>query len=417
MGWNGMGWDIGCKNCNPKRSNRARGKKNRSMFIRCVHYQPEYNVKDREVQDQFGATAAQITYFARKLRESDMGPSNAVTYRVFVDRRWDNLTGIVCAKRWYNVSYTATVKSSHRFHVIKKLKPYITKSKVRKHRGKYRTATTTVQMDGEPITLTEVLWNDSSLVGCVSADLGSAEHRVTRRMGRHTPTVAQPDMMHERDKHYRAVDQNDQLRLGKWKFQHTAKRVCWHKLFFALIEILLVNIFLVAQQTEPELLQDDFRWAILLQLVAQAEELERDTPVSNRTRSQQPDIDLTGARAEQAVVTRWEGGLKAHHHAVINDYVTKEEAARNQKIVDNDPPKTMSRKTMRRRDQQRQDGKVRNPFYTSTSLCLVCKFTKKDVNGLPVKTWTTKYCLECMPQPDWPKTNRATGFQRRLHLF
>ena len=41
---------------NPKRSKKNRGKKQRSMFIRCTHYQPEYNSKDREVQDKFGAT-------------------------------------------------------------------------------------------------------------------------------------------------------------------------------------------------------------------------------------------------------------------------------------------------------------------------------------------------------------------------
>ena len=211
---------------NPNRSRVNRGKKRREMFQRVPHYQPEYNVKDREVQDKFGSTAAQIVYFARKLRESDMGATSDICYRVFVDRRWDNLPGIVCARRWHNVSYTATVKQTHRFHVVKKLKPFVTKSKLRKHRGKYRSATTTINFEGEDVTLTEVLWNDSSLVGCVSADLGTEEYRVTRRMGRHTPTVAQPNMMRERDKHYRAVDQNDQLRLSKWQFQHTAKRVC-----------------------------------------------------------------------------------------------------------------------------------------------------------------------------------------------
>ena len=83
---------------NHKRSVKQRGKQNRAMFLKKTHYQPEYDQEDRAIQDKYGATAAQIVYFAKKLRESDMGGDD-VTYRVFVDRRWDNLPVIVCARK------------------------------------------------------------------------------------------------------------------------------------------------------------------------------------------------------------------------------------------------------------------------------------------------------------------------------
>ena len=131
--------------------------------------------------------------------------------------------------------------------------------------------------------------------------------------------------------------------------------------------------------------------------------------MSSRTRAQQPEPDVVVCDKSSTGVSRWEGGAKAHHLATINDYVTPEEAAINQKIVDLDPANVESNKSMRRRDRERKDGKVRNPLFTSASLCLVCKYAKKK------KTWTTKYCVECTPQPGWPKTNRASGFQCRLH--
>ena len=87
-------------------------------------------------------TCAQIVHFARKLREiADdyvLLEDGGIIYRLFVDRRWDSLPGIVHARREHGVSYTSTVMKSHRFHVIsgsKKrsiagLKNFVTKSKV-----------------------------------------------------------------------------------------------------------------------------------------------------------------------------------------------------------------------------------------------------------------------------------------------
>ena len=301
------------------------------------------------------------------------------------------------------------VKSTHRFHIIKKLKPFVKKSKERKKRGKFRAATTTVGEGADKVTLTEILWNDSSLVGCVSADLGSEEHRVQRRMGRHTPTIAQPNMFKVRDMHYRAVDQNDQLRMSKWTFPNISRRVCWHKLFFALIEVLLINIYIIALQEEPDLKQDDYRWALLLQLVGKADELDEGA-VAARTRSacrEQREAEATPPVPES--VGRWEGGETQHHHDRVFDYVTPEQALINQRIVDADPGNTKSTKSMRRRDRFRKDGKVRNPMFTSASQCVVCRYAHNRV------TWTTKYCRECQPAPGWPQTNRATGFRRLSH--
>ena len=201
------------------------------------------------MQDELGPTAAQVCHFARKLREISNDDvdleDGGIIYRIFVDRRWDSVPGIVHAGRVHKVSYTATVMRTHRYHVIggpkhPGLSQYVKKSKVsvtflfdyisythsqshiwpqvRKNRGKYRAATTTVGVGDEAVTLTELLWNDSSLVGCISADLGSEQEVVDRRMGRWTVPIPCPKMMVVRDKNFRAVDQIDQLRLCKWSF-------------------------------------------------------------------------------------------------------------------------------------------------------------------------------------------------------
>lgn len=128
-----------------------------------------------------------------------------------------------------------------------------------------------------------------------------------------------------------------------------------------------------------------------------------------------PDITNQAYCTPINVAPRLQGGIHAHHLDTIRDYVTPELAAKNQKIVDANPSKNKSKKQPRKRDQFRKDNKVRNPFYTSSSACVVCLFTKQDANGKPLKTYTFSYCRECMPQPHWPKTTRATGYQRALH--
>ena len=87
----------------------------------------------------------------------------------------------------------------------------VSKSKKRNSRGKYRSATATI----EGVALNTCLWNDSNLLGGVSADLGTENTPVMRRMGRHKRPISCPHMMSFRDKHLRGVDVHDQLRACK----------------------------------------------------------------------------------------------------------------------------------------------------------------------------------------------------------
>ena len=174
--------------------------------------------------------------------------------------------------------------------------------------------------------------------------------------------------MEERDKNFRAVDQNDQLRLSKWGFQFLCRKKPWLKLFWALIELLLVNIFLVAAQTDKDLEQDDFRWEMVYALVKLANELEQEAPVSYRTRGS------TRSSASGRPTSRFEGGLD-HHHDIVQEYVTAEQAELNQRIVDDNPAHRESKKFVwRKRDEDRKNGKVRNPMYTSLSACVVFRY-------------------------------------------
>ena len=124
---------------NARRDGGRRGKRARSKFHRVPHYQPEFNKDERVLQDKVGPTCAQVCHFARKLREIANDyvdvEDGGIIYRIFVDRRWDSLPGIVHARRIHNVSYTATVMNTHRYHVVGgKQKPglnqFVKKSKV-----------------------------------------------------------------------------------------------------------------------------------------------------------------------------------------------------------------------------------------------------------------------------------------------
>ena len=131
---------------NTDRRRDRRTKKKRAKFHKTNHYQPEFNGAERELQDRVGVTASHVVHFARILRQvaNDYVPmeDGGIIYRIFVDRRWDTLPGIVEARRKHKVSYTATVMKTHRFHVIagkkaKKgqekvlgLKDFVPKSKV-----------------------------------------------------------------------------------------------------------------------------------------------------------------------------------------------------------------------------------------------------------------------------------------------
>ena len=235
--------------------NRHRSGRNKSRFKRVTHYQHEYGKREREIQDQFGSATAQMVYFARQLHEHYSSP---ITYRLFTDRRWDSIPGIVVAKKEFNVSYTATVNKKSRYHIIshwcKKGNPIVSKSKKRNKRGKYRSATTTIS----GVVLNECLWNDSNLLGGVSADLGCENRPVVRRMGRHKPLISCPLMMFTRGQFLRGVDVHDQLRACKWRIVFVCKGKAWPKLVFGLYEILIVNIYIVKSQCRKKVQPDDF---------------------------------------------------------------------------------------------------------------------------------------------------------------
>ena len=79
-----------------------------------------------------------------------------------------------------------------------------------------------------------------------------------------------------------------------------------------MVEVLLVNIYLIALKSMPTLKTKEFRWALLLQLKAKADALDADTvqkavPIIN--------VDAGGA------VGRWNGGLLQHHHDFVADYI------------------------------------------------------------------------------------------------
>ena len=89
-----------------------------------------------------------------------------------------------------------------------------------------------------------------------------------------------------------------------------------------------------------------------------------------------------------------------------------EQAAINEKIVKENPAIRECNRRPRKRDAHRVDkNKVRNPLFTSTSVCLVCKYVHKR------RRETLKYCRECNVEAfkNWPKTNRATGFAKKFH--
>lgn len=361
-----------------------------------------------------------MMYFARVLRSCE-SPS---VYRIFTDRRWDSLVALVLAKREHNVSFTATVKPSSKYHVVKhwitrrpnNRPAIIVKSKARNRRGKYRSATTCI--DG--VTLNTCMWNDSALVGGISADLGCENEPVTRRTGRHVPKVACPRMMRVRGQFLRGVDIHDQLRASKYRIVFIRKTKAWPVLQFGLMEILIVNVYIIKRTVNARIDPGQYRWDLVFGLVTKAKDLESrdtDSPDVNVESGRRRSVRQRGGETPSSasdnpveVVPRFEG-VGSHHHDRLREYVTPEEAERNQQIVDaNKPTRDYNRKP-RQRDIRRKFHKVRNPLFTSASLCLVCKYQygrKKE---------TLKYCRECCVEKftNWPKTNRATGFAKQFH--
>lgn len=419
-------WDFFVNESSQKVVLRQNRRRNQSKFKKVVHYQSEFSLTEREIQRKYGATAAQMVYFARKLREFDpkdrVTDSFSSTYRLFTDRRWDNIPGVVLSKTMHGVSYTATVKNGHRYHVAwqfkktKKNKNGLSKSKSMSARGKFRVAHTKVNN----VQLTTVLWVDSALVGAVSADLGTETHHVLRRRGRHKCSVVCPRILFVRGKNFRAVDQSDQLRLGKVHFGFSCRNKAWPKLMFGLLEVTLVNIYIVVVNTNTtytKLTQEDFRWQIVAELVAEAELLDAERAAAERA-AEGDDCDSAAETVTVPVSTltpyqlRMEGRDGGHHHDIQSEYVSETVAVANQKIVTANPcARPTKRKQYRIRDRSRMDGKVMNPFHTSLGTCVVCKF----FFNRPKPTKTARYCRECCTDANWPETTRAKGWQKRFH--
>ena len=382
--------------------------RNQSKFVKVKHYQREYSESERAAQDRFGPATAQMLYFARILRERYPAP---VTYRLFVDRRWDSLPGIVLARKNYNVSYTATVKFGSRYHILKHWGgkgggKVIIKSKARNRRGKYRAATTTIA----GVVLNEVLWNDSALLGGCSADLGSENEAVVRRTGRHTPPIASPRLMTMRSKHLRGVDVHDQLRSSKYRITFQSRSKGWPKLDIGVFEILVVDVYVIKKQVDPSLKQDDFRWNLIAGMVQKADELDAEQAEKARHPLPCSPTNKKVDNDDDPVPDRFDG-VNSHHHDKVEEYVTPQQAQINRRIAAANPTARKLNRKPRRRDRSRKTNKVRNPLYTSASVCLVCKYQYGR------RRETLKYCRECNVETfkSWPKTNRATGFATKFH--
>lgn len=130
------------------------------------------------------------------------------------DREFRKEYGIIDSMRLNVVSYTFTVKKKSRFHIAYQLPVHISYSKPRKDRGKYRSASTTIN----GVRVNTVLWSDSALIAYDSADLAGKKMSTKRQQGRDSFEIACPEMVVVRGDHFRAADSHDQLRLGRCPF-------------------------------------------------------------------------------------------------------------------------------------------------------------------------------------------------------
>ena len=380
----------------PRGRTTGRGQR-QSKYDKVPYFQTEFDERTRMLQSQVGATTAHIYHFAKMLRSFDNAPGHdrVVTYRLFMDRRWDSLYGHYLAMSEFGVSCTTTVAKGSRFHVANddNFPSLKGDTKNLKKRGKYRSAYATV--DG--ITFRTCLWADSKLIATVSADLGTEEKVCYRRVGRHEKPIACPNMVFVRGKWFRAVDQNDQMRLNKWHFEFVTRKKPWQKAVFGLTELLLINIYIISSFVSKELTTHGFRWALLLQMVQRAEELEAAATATTAIASPARQVEVP---TQYSSVGRWHpDSVTLHHHDDCPDYVTPEQAIINQTIMDEDPAVRISNKKPRERDKKRADNKVRNPMFTGGALCVVCRYHCDEDRGYPRLRRTNKYCRECSTDP------------------
>ena len=132
------------------------------------------------------------------------------------------------------------------------------------------------------------------------------------------------------------------------------------------------------------ILQRDFRWKLIIELVAYSKQLDQN-------------YDRDEAEQSDPIVSRFhELSAECHHWDTLKEYVTKDELDNLHKIHADDLKKPPT-KYPRTRDAGRlnRQGKpiFRNPYWTSGT-CVVCWAKKKQV-------YTTKYCRECSLQSKW----------------
>lgn len=394
---------------NPIRGSNTKASKYRKVS----HYQHEFDNVTKGIMDKCGITVAQMVHFSRILRGYDPEPDKpsgekSMVYRLFADKRWDSLVGIIECMKLYDVSYTASVKSDTRYHIGPQLNVKVPE-KINKlcHRGKYRSATTTV--DGVKVNTCK--WADSRVSSYASADLGCESSTCVRKMGRHNVDVSIPKMVEVRSENFRAVDQHDQLRLGTVRFDHVSRSKAWHKLFFGLLEVLVTNIYILACQvphTSPcgvphdKLTQRDFRWELAKEIIDFCNEGGKVNTCLNN------EID------DQALSSRFaENSANLHHWDKMYEYVDAQTCKEHENEATLDPPhlhlnKPRGLRNPRARDQFRKDHKVRSPIYF-TSPCVVCWAAGKSFR-------TDRYCRECAPRMEnWSYKTRGDGYMGKYH--
>ena len=148
-------------------------------------------------------------------------------------------------------------------------------------------------------------------------------------------------MIITRGQNFRAVDSNDQMRLGSCKFRHITRTKAWPVVFWGIVELLLVNMWLICRLT-PEMkdvLQRDFRWRVICELVEYAEYLERQG--SNEAEPTDRTDD-----AEPGVVPRFhDDAADLHHWDTLTEYVSEERAVELHELHSADPKPLPAKKT------------------------------------------------------------------------
>ena len=148
-----------------------------------------------------------------------------------------------------------------------------------------------------------------------------------------------------------------------------SRNKAWPTLTAGLFEMCVVNIYIVKRQDKRyKENAGEFRWSIVNGMVEKAKQLEEAPGTCDEL-----EYERVTATGDADMVPRFEG-VDTHHWELLDEYVTPEQAEINSEIVRQNPSGKQLHRRPRKRDQHRQDGKVRNPLWTSASVCLVCKY-------------------------------------------